>query len=291
MARKPRIHFEGALYHVIVRGNKREIIFKEDKWKLEYLETIKRYKSKYKFKLYAYVMMDNHAHLLIEVNHVPLSKVMQCIQQVFTQTYNRKASRTGHVFGQRYKAILCDKDQYLLMLIRYIHQNPTRAGIVNGLNYNWSSYNEYLDKTKNNLCDVEFPLGLFKNRLDIFVEFMNEEETEIKKIPIRKFSENIDEYKEMNKENCRSTDSDLATIIEKVCEALDIEVDQISAKTRKRNIANARQLIAFLASKNPEITQKEIAGRFNVNQNSVSMMLSKEDIRSKYGKEMFELMI
>jgi len=291
MARKPRIHFEGALYHVIVRGNNREFIFKDDNWKQKYLETIKRYKYKYGFKLYAYVLMDNHAHMLIEVNNAPLSKIMQCIQQVFTQTYNRKANRTGHVFEQRYKAILCEKDQYLLMLIRYIHQNPLRAGINNGLNYNWSSYIEYLDETKNDLCDVEFPLSLFKNRLDRFVEFMNEEETEIKKVSIREFSENIDEYKEINKDNGESTTFDLETIVARVCAVLNLEVDQISSKTRKREIANARQLIAFIASKNPEIKQKEIAERFNINQNSVSMMLSKENTWAKYEKEIAELMI
>ena len=135
MSRKPRIHNEGALYHVIIRGNNREYIFKEELWKKQYLEIIMRYKQKYKFKLYAYVIMDNHAHLLIEVNHVPLSKVMQCIQQVFTQMFNREQKRTGHVFEQRYKSILCDKDEYLLMLIRYIHQNPLRAGLENGVDY------------------------------------------------------------------------------------------------------------------------------------------------------------
>ncbi len=84
MARKLRIHYEGALYHVIVRGNNKSHIFMEPKWKNTYLEIIKRYKNKYDFKIYAYSIMDNHAHLLIEVSKIELSKIMKCIQQVFT---------------------------------------------------------------------------------------------------------------------------------------------------------------------------------------------------------------
>lgn len=291
MARKPRVHFEGALYHVIVRGNNRDYIFKEDKWKRKYIEIIKKYKAKYGFKLYAYVLMDNHAHLLIEVNHIPLSKVMQCIQQVFTQSYNKKIGRTGHVFEQRYKAILCEKDQYLLMLIRYIHQNPQRAGLINGLQYRWSSYHEYIDEMKNDLSDVVFPLSLFDNRLDLFINFMNEEETEIKKVTVREFAEDIDEYKEMSKANNKSIAIDLETIIERVCELMDIDVQLLSAKTRKRDITNTRQLIAYVASKNPDIKQRDIAERFNINQNSVSMMLSKEDVEAKYKETLAKIVI
>ena len=89
MARKPRVHYEGALYHVITRGNNKEKIFGEENEKEEYLRIIKKYKDRYGFKLYAYCIMDNHAHLLIEVGNIPLSKIMQGIQQVYTQRYNR----------------------------------------------------------------------------------------------------------------------------------------------------------------------------------------------------------
>ncbi|WP_084112119.1 transposase [Paramaledivibacter caminithermalis] len=156
--RKPRIHFEGALYHVIVRGNNKNYIFEDDKDKLEYLMRVKKYKEKYRSKLYSYVIMDNHAHLLIEVSNTPLTKIMQLIQQTYTQYYNKKYNRTGHVFEQRYKAILCNKDEYLLTLIRYIHKNPERANISD-INYKWSSHQEYIGN-KLGICDVDFPLYL-----------------------------------------------------------------------------------------------------------------------------------
>ena len=99
--------------------------------------------------------MDNHAHLLIEVDDIPLSKIMQGIQQVFTQHYNRKNRTTGHVFEQRYKSFLCAKDAYLLQLIRYIHQNPVRSKLTGGLNYQWSSHQEYIGNP--GLAEVNFP--------------------------------------------------------------------------------------------------------------------------------------
>lgn len=80
----------------------------------------------------------------IQVNKTPLSKIMQGIQQVYTQKYNKKNNRTGHVFQQRYKAILCNMDGYLIYLTKYIHMNPVKAGIIEGINYKWSSYREYI---------------------------------------------------------------------------------------------------------------------------------------------------
>ena len=198
MARKPRVHYEGALYHVICRGNNREWIFKEKTEKTKYLEIIKHYKKKLQFKLYAYCIMDNHVHLLIEVNHIPLSKIMQGIQQVFTQHYNKKYQRTGHVFEQRYKAIHCDKDQYLLGLINYIHMNPVRANMEVGINYQWSSHLAYINGDKIGLLDTVFPLSLFEGNLNQqrkrYLDFMSIEDMLIKEMKPREFSEDIDEF-------------------------------------------------------------------------------------------------
>lgn len=114
LPRKKRIHYEGALYHVIARGNNKEYIFESDQDKNEYLKRVKKYIGKYKGKLYAYVMMDNHCHMLIEVSDIPLSKIMQLIQQTYTRWYNKTNKRSGHVFEQRYKSILCDKDIFII---------------------------------------------------------------------------------------------------------------------------------------------------------------------------------
>lgn len=144
MARKPRIHYPGALYHVIVRGNNQETIMYNDMHKNKYLSIVARYKEKLGFMLYAFCILDNHAHLLIEVQDVPLSQIMQRIQQVYTQWFNHRHDRTGHVFQQRYKAMLCNKESYLLEVIRYIHNNPVRANLDDGIEYRWSSHVYYV---------------------------------------------------------------------------------------------------------------------------------------------------
>ncbi|MDD4834648.1 MAG: transposase [Lutispora sp.] len=177
MARKPRVEYPGALYHVMCRGNNGEYVLNKDEDKLIYLELVRKYKERYGFKLYSYCIMNNHVHLLIEMETVELSKIMQGIQQSFTQRYNKKYNRTGHVFQQRYKAVLCDKDNYLLQLIKYIHYNPVEAGIEAGLNYQWSSHNNYLKFKNDGLVEIDFVLGMFredyKKAHRLYEEFMN----------------------------------------------------------------------------------------------------------------------
>jgi REP element-mobilizing transposase RayT len=130
MARFPRIQFPGAFYHVIGRGNQRQEIFLDEKDKQAFLERIQRYKEETEFVLYAYVLMPNHFYLLMGAVDVPLSKIMQLTNLTYTQYFNRKYNEVGPVFQGRYKAVLCERDEYLLNLVRYIYPNPVRAGLV-----------------------------------------------------------------------------------------------------------------------------------------------------------------
>ena len=146
MARKPRVHYPGALYHVISRGNQRQIIFRADADRRRYLELLTHYRARYQFQLRAYVLMSNHVHLLMEVGKHPLAKIMQGLQQSYTLYFNRKYKLVGHLFQGRYKDILCDRDSYLLELVRYIHLNPARSKIVTDpVDYAWSSHRDYLN--------------------------------------------------------------------------------------------------------------------------------------------------
>jgi REP element-mobilizing transposase RayT len=147
VARKPRVEFEGAFYHVIVRGNQRQNIFRDDRDRAAYLEKVERYRALHGFRLYAYVLMSNHVHLLLETSRAPLSRIMQAIQFTYTQSYNRRHRTVGHLFQGRYKAILCDRDAYLLELVRYIHLNPARLRQPQDFRkYRWSSHQAYLGK-------------------------------------------------------------------------------------------------------------------------------------------------
>lgn len=183
MPRKPRIEFEGAFYHVIARGNQRQNIFNDESDCQKYLQLLNIYKKRYNYSLYAYVLMSNHVHLLLETKDVPLSKILQGIHQTYTMHFNRKNKTVGHLFQGRYKAILCDRDAYLLALLKYIHYNPVRTGIVTTPDkYLWSSHHAYSGKTKpNGLVDTGQVLSMFSEDKPLgrklYHEFMNEGET------------------------------------------------------------------------------------------------------------------
>lgn len=168
MARRPRVYYPGAFYHVIARGNRRQRIFEQEADFKIYLSYLSEYKNKYSFFLYAYALMRNHVHLLVEVQEVSLSKIMQVLQFRYTRYFNRRYGQVGHLFQGRYKAILCDRDAYLLELVRYIHLNPVRVGLVKlPEEYLWTSHLSYVGKRGDDIVDSKFVLSQFgKNRRD-----------------------------------------------------------------------------------------------------------------------------
>jgi REP element-mobilizing transposase RayT len=130
MARPLRIEFAGALYHVTARGDRQENIFVTDADRISFLEILKQVVERFNWLVHAYCLMDNHYHLLVETPDGNLGQGMRQLNGVFTQTSNRNHNRVGHVFQGRYKAILIQKDSYLLELSRYIVLNPVRARMV-----------------------------------------------------------------------------------------------------------------------------------------------------------------
>jgi len=271
VARKPRIHYEGALYHVMVRGNNRSTIFRNEDNKKTYKKIIAKYKKRYRFKLYAYCIMDNHAHLLIEVTDIPLSKIMQGIQQVFTQYYNRRNNTTGHVFEQRYKCLLCDKDAYLLSLIRYIHQNPVRSNLTDALNYKWSSHREYIGIPE--LADVNFTLSLFdthkKKAIKRYLAFMDEMETK----GIGSMNKEEDEIEEViNMKGSPKVASD--TLIKIIEEVTKIDIEKIKGNSKSKRIPDIRKLYINMLKKYTDITNKEIADLLGIGNSTVTNVLS-----------------
>jgi putative transposase len=140
MARPLRIEFPGALYHVMVRGNERKAVFRDDADREFYLRRLAHYRGKYDFHVWAYCLMDNHVHLGLEMGKIPLSRVMAGLQTSYTQYFNRRHGRAGHLFQGRYKAFLVEKDRYALAMVRYIHENPIKAGRApRAGQYPWSS--------------------------------------------------------------------------------------------------------------------------------------------------------
>lgn len=127
MARPLRLEFPNALYHITSRADRRENIYDDDTDRIAFLETLGKVIADYNWLCHSYCLMDNHYHLIIETLDGNLSNGMRQLNGVYTQTTNRRHSRSGHLFQGRYKAILVDKNQYLLELARYVVLNPVRA--------------------------------------------------------------------------------------------------------------------------------------------------------------------
>jgi len=145
MARQQRIYFQNAVYHVTIRGNNRQNILKEDKDKEIFLGCILKFKLRFGFKLYGFVLMDNHVHLVIEANsNINVSKIMHAITLSYSVKFRKKYRYSGYVWQGRFKSNVIDGDGYILECIDYIHNNPVKAGMVFKIeDYFWSSYHFY----------------------------------------------------------------------------------------------------------------------------------------------------
>ncbi|SHJ57504.1 REP-associated tyrosine transposase [Paramaledivibacter caminithermalis] len=160
MPRRAREKSSTGIYHVILRGINRQRIFEDDEDYEKLLETLKDNKKVSGYKIYAYCFMSNHIHLLIKEGEEDLGTIFRRIGATYVYWYNWKYNRHGHLFQDRYKSEVVENDRYFLTVLRYIHQNPLKAGIVEDISkYPWSSYREYIAKPM--ICDIEMALSLF----------------------------------------------------------------------------------------------------------------------------------
>jgi REP element-mobilizing transposase RayT len=171
MPRSARIDIPGLLQHVIVRGIERRSIFLDDQDREEFLSRFSFLLRETETDCYAWALLDNHFHLLLKSKKSTLAAFMRRLLTGYAVTFNLRHSRSGHLFQNRYKSIVCDKDPYLLELIRYIHLNPIRAGSVENLSdlerFPWSGHRELLGTSSRNLIQTQFVLSLFDGRLNI----------------------------------------------------------------------------------------------------------------------------
>ncbi len=155
MGRHARINYPDLTYHIINRGNNREVIFAEAQDYEHYLNTVQRYKKKYHFKLFAFCLMTNHVHLLIKISkYGSISRIMQSITIAHTRRFNFKYQRCGHIWQGRFHSPIVSNDDYLLKAMQYIEQNPLRAKMVKSIaDYAYSSYRLNIRKKEPVLID------------------------------------------------------------------------------------------------------------------------------------------
>jgi putative transposase len=145
MARPLRIEFPGAVYHVTSRGDRREAIFVDDEDRRSLLDVVGQAMSRFDGQLLAYCLMGNHYHFVLHTRKANLSMLMRHVNGVYTQTFNRRHDKVGHLFQGRFKAILVDRDAYLLEVCRYVELNPVRARMVRKPSaWPWSSYRAHV---------------------------------------------------------------------------------------------------------------------------------------------------
>lgn len=225
MPRKAREKSNTGVYHVMLRGINGQAIFDDSEDYQKLIQILTEYKDICEYEIHAYCLMNNHIHLLIKEGKEDLGIVFRRIGARYVYWYNLKYERRGHLFQDRYRSEVVENDKYYLTVLRYIHQNPIKAGITNDLaKYPWSSYNEYLGES--GFCDKKFALGLFaedeKKAVGLF-----------KKFNIKENSDECLEYEEQ----VRINDIEAAKIITKVAKLENpIQIQSLEKDKRDKAI-------------------------------------------------------
>jgi len=183
MPRQARLDVPGALHHIMIRGINKADIFCDDEDRQKFLEKLALNITDAKCAIFAWTLMSDHIHLLFKSGEKGISSVMRKQLTWYAIYFNRKYRRTGHLFENRYKSILCEEDSYLLALLRYIHLNPLRAGIVKNVkeleDYPWSGHSVIMGKGEYEWMNVDYVLSQFgksrKRARTAYRKFMLEE--------------------------------------------------------------------------------------------------------------------
>lgn len=178
MPRVARKKSRSGIYHIIMRGVNRQSIFEDDEDKMRLIETLKKYKHISNYEIYAYCLMENHVHFMLKESEVEdLSTAIKRISSSYVYWYNMKYDRSGHLFQERFQSESIEDRAYFLTVLRYIHQNPLKAGLVrDAFESKWTSIYEYISESK--IVDIDFGLDLISNNrreaIRLYTEFMRQ---------------------------------------------------------------------------------------------------------------------
>lgn len=214
----------------MIRGINQQDIFEDDEDRHRFVETLARFKKETDFEIYAYCLMNNHIHLLVREKEVEISKILKKIGTSYVYYFNWKYERNGHLFQDRYKSEIVENDEYLCAVIRYIHQNPVKAGISTLEEYKWSSYNNYINKF--GIVDTQFFLGI-----------LAEEKNEAIKRYIRYM-------KEPNEDKCLEVDNQIKLTDEKARERIKqignlisiSDIQKLDIESRNKILREAKEI-------------------------------------------------
>ena len=288
MPRPPRLHVPGGFYHVILRGNHREALFgcEADRDRLN--EIVAEVLEQQHARLHAFCWMTNHLHALLQIGDQPLGGVMQRIARRYSRYRHRQLRTTGHLFERRYKAWLVDADSYFLTLLRYIHLNPLKAGMVSRADdYPWSSHRAYTGQARIAWLTVDFGLSLFGSTEESarrqYCSFMAQ--------PSYASEDRI--FEDTHPEDSRVLGSDrfieslvlqsfkprssvsLNELAEGICTEHEVSTQLVRSSSRQRKLSAVRIAIAVRAIEERIATLVEVAAFLNREPASLSELLSR----------------
>lgn len=287
MARKPRIYYPGAIYHVILRGNAKAPVFHSHEDYRRFENILDQGLAQYSVLLYAYCWMKNHVHMALQVSDQPLSKLMQNISQRYTYWFNKRHGRIGHLFHGRYKAILVDKDAYLKELIRYIHLNPVRANIVTDpIDYHFSSHASYAGSARPpSWLTVDRGMAQFdENELKAraaYLHFMGQTAGEELMEQLRHGSKEgrilgdenfVKTVFVQNRETFR-TEITIEQLVDVVAAVYRVTSWEMTSASRSRYLVEARAMTALIGMDCCDYSLTDFARHFNRNMPSMSKQL------------------
>ena len=299
MARKPRIHFPGACYHVILRGNGGQALFYRKQDRSRFFILLQEGIERYGHCIHAFCLMTNHVHIAIQVGDIPLSRIMQNLSFRYTRFVNSGKKRIGHLFQGRYKAILIDVDSYLLELIRYIHLNPVRAGITKTPDeYPWSSHKAYLGVEKIEWLTTEWLLSQFAKRVvnaqKKYARFINRgmAEEHRKEFHSGTFEgrilgeDNFIERSLARAEEKHARKLSLDDLIRAVCDHYKLKQQELSSGGRQRKLSQPRAVLAYLVRETNELTLAGLSKKFERDLSGLSQAAARLEKRMQTDKNL-----
>lgn len=289
MARSLRVQFEGAVYHLVVRANNRQPLFRDKQDRQHYLELLSRYQGQFGFRIYCYFLISRQVHLLIETPKGNVSKIMQCLGTSYTSYFNRRHKRRGTLFEGRYKSYLIDNERYLPEVTRYIHRNYFSPGLSTNKrrDYPWSSYRIYLGRKASDLVETGAVLGRFghalseqRSRYQKFVEDGNLRESRYPRglssllMNPSRFAERISSQGQLLENDKEKT---YLRVAEKILRevSLSLNPNQIGNLRESRRRALARHVAMYLIRKQTSLPLRSIGELLGVKAPAVALGIGK----------------
>lgn len=304
MARKPRIHYSGAIYHVMLRGNGGMDIFIDDQDRMRLCLLLQEGVERFGHRILAFCLMDNHIHLVVQVGTIPLSRIMQNLSFRHTQWINKRRKSTGHLFQGRFKAILVDGDCYLLQLVAYLHLNPLRVHIVDAAGqYSWSSHRAYLGMESIPWLTVEPVLSQFSSnteraqaQFDTFVAdqigaeyhaaFHGSQGTDSRLLGDDDFVSQALRREEMDLVLKPKIDDVLRVFKDK----FDVSVDELRVPNQERRLSELRALLAWCVLEFSDGSLAELSTLVDRDLSTLSAAVKRIKIRSERSGEVLQKM-